>query len=240
MAIPVPESGGDFQRHLPPEGRLNSVCVDVHYLGMVQQKKFQSQEMEEVPMVVLAWAVGDAQGNVYYNPEMGWPLTVQQRYRLSLAPQAKLRKTIERWRNKGKQLTDEQVKKLQADIERPLLGQTAELSVHHSEDGKYANIDNKGEWVEPLPQGYAPMPIPANYVRIKDRPPRDAQGGQQQRQGSAPPPHAPQHADANAFAQSYVDDTFGAPPPAQRQAPRVNRYDDYQAPPLADDDEMPF
>lgn len=236
MAIPVPDSGGDFQRHLPPEGRLNGVCCDVHYLGMVPQKKYQSNEMEEVPMVLVLFAVGNQQGEPYRNPEMGWPLTVGQRYRLSLAPQAKLRKVIERWRNRGKPLSDEQVKKLQADIEKPLLGVTAELSVHHSEDGRYANIDNNGAWIEPLPAvGYVPMKIPEDYVRLKDRPSREEQAQQQPRQQSATPPaHAAPRAGQNAFAQAGGDNPFGGP----AQPPT---YDNFQAPPLDDDDDMmPF
>lgn len=237
MAIPVPDSGNDFIRPLPPEGRLNSVCCDVHYLGMVTQKKFQSQDTEEVPMVLILWAVGDPQGNVYRNEEMGWPLTVGQRYRLSLAPQAKLTKVIQRWRNGGKALTEQQIKALKADIERPLLGQPAELSVHYSDDGKYANIDNKGEWVEPLPQvGYVRMQVPEDYVRIADRPAKEEQGKQQRPADPLPQHVAGQRANDNAFGQT-AGDPFGAPAPVQQQ----RGYDNYQAPPMEDDlPDMPF
>lgn len=239
MAIPVPESGNDFVRPLPPEGRLNAVCCDVHYLGLVTQKKYQSQDTEQVPMVLILWAVGDPAGNVYRNEEMGWPLTVGNRYRLSLATNAKLHKVIQRWCNGGKALSDQVVKALMADIERPLLGRTAELSVHYSDDGKYANIDNKGEWVEPLPQiGYTPMKVPKDYVRIANRPPKDEQGKQQpQRQADPLPQHvAGQRADDNAFAAA-ADDPFGGPAQPQR-APVT--YENFQALPIEDDDDLPF
>jgi hypothetical protein len=236
MPIPVPDDDGGFKRYLPPEGRQNAVCCDVHDLGMIEQDKYQSTEKEQVHMILLVFAVGNPQGEPYRNPETGWPLTVAQRYRLSLFDQAKLHKVIKRWRNNKKPLTEQQLAALRADIERPLLGVPAELSIHYSPDGKYANIDDNGLWIEPLPAvGYVPMVIPQDYVRIADRPPKEQQGQQapQQRQGATPPAHAAQRAGQNAFAQG-ADDAFGGP--VQQQS----TYDDFQAPPLDErsEDEM--
>lgn len=250
MPIPVPDDGGDFKRYLPTEGRLNSVCCDVHDLGMVEQTKFQSTEKEQVHMVLLVFAVGDPQGNPHRNPETGWPLTVGQRFRLSLHEQAKLHKVVKRWRNHGKAFTEQQLAALRADIERPLLGVPAELSIHHSADGKYANIDDNGHWIEPLPAvGYVPMKIPEDYVRLKDRPPREEQAQQQPRQqGGVPPAHVAPRAGQNAFAQAGGDDPFGGP--VQQAVHQYHKdefgtqpptYDNFQAPPLEDDgDMMPF
>jgi hypothetical protein len=239
MAIPVPEDGG-FTRHLPPAGRSNAVCVDVHYLGLVTQKKFQSTETEEVPMLLLSFAVGDRQGNAYHNPEMGWPLTVSNRYRFSLAPQAKLRKVIERWCNGGRPLTEEQTAQLKKDIEKPLLGRTAEISISHTEDGRFANIDNGGQWIEALPNGYTPMQIPSNYVRIKDRSPRDEQGSSQPSASRSDAASPARQAASDPFGGG--DDPFGGPmSPPIGAGPRANTYDNYQAPPMNDDGlDIPF
>jgi hypothetical protein len=241
MAIPVPDDeGGGFTRHLTPAGRTNAVCADVHYLGLVEQKKFNSEEKELVPMLLLVFATGDTQGNAYHNPEMGWPLTVAHRYRFSLAPQANLRKVIEKWCNGGRALTDEQVATLKRDIEAPLLGRTAELSVTHSDDGKYANIADKGKWIEALPNGYTPMKIPSNYVRIKDRPPREAQQQDAPAAGATPGTPPARQAASDPFGGG--DDPFGGPmSPPIGEGPRPNTYDNYQAPPMNDfDPEIPF
>ncbi len=241
MAIPA--RGGDFKRAKAPEGRSNVVCVDVWDPGaykangdpsdspdgMVEKRNGKTGVVERKYMLNVVFVVGDRNGNPLRDEESGWLITVSQRFNNSLYDTAHLRKFIEQWLNGKRKLTPEQVKTLEADLERPLLGKTGEASIVHN--GDYANLD----WVEKLPEGYVPMRIPEDYVRVQDRAAqrqRDAQqdGGQpRQQQNAAPPAHAAPNVNANAFAQT--DDVFGAAPPQQQAQPT---YDTYRAPPLGD------
>jgi hypothetical protein len=252
MAIPARDDGNNFKRAKPPEGRNNLVCVDVwdpgQYKangdpsdstdGMVEKPKRVNGVVvgtERKYMVNIVFVVGDRQGNPLRDPETGWLLTVTQKFNNTLHENGYLSKFIKAWLNNKKDLTEAQLAALKADLERPLLGRTGEGSLVYN--GEFTNID----WVEALPEGYTPMKIPQDYVRVQDRAAQRATQAQQQpaghprqQQSATPPAHAPQTADANAFAQAGSDDVFGGPALAAKpaSAPARQGYDDFQAPPM--------
>jgi hypothetical protein len=109
------------------------------------------------------------------------PLFVRERFTVSLADSSRLLPFIEKWRGK---LTKDQ--KDRFDLES-LIGVGALIQVSHNdtEQGTFANIDS----IMKLPKGTNAPPIPADYQRMQDRPPREENGNgnnqrreQQQRQ----------------------------------------------------------
>jgi hypothetical protein len=263
MAIPARDD--TFKRAKAPEGRNNLVCVDVWDPGVYKangdpsdspdgmvekQKRVNGVVMgtERKYMVNIVFAVGDRNGQPLRDPETGWIITVSQRFNNTLHDNGYLYKFLKQWLNNKHDLSSQQVTALKADLERPLIGRVGEGSIVHN--GDYANL----VWVEAvrlengqyaLPPGYTPMQIPSDYVRVQDRAAQRAsqeqpQGGGQQRQAQAPSvPENARRADANAFGG---DDPFGAAPAARTAQPQAQQapssYDDFQAPPFDDDDDL--
>lgn len=212
--------GGD--RELPPEGRYNAVCCDVHLYEQVKRKAFNGAE-EVRDEVVLVWALGTKEGQFLHNTYekdgqqvQGYVVTVRQPYRPSLNEKANLRKLLDSWLGMGKKYGADWPKTQNIELER-LLGHPAEAKVEHTKDGKYLNL----VWAEPLPEGYMRLPLPPSgdtgYTRIKDR---------EQKQGQAQPAGTP----AGGVAPS--EDPFG--PGAQQ--PQGGGYDYPAGPPKMDGD----
>jgi hypothetical protein len=163
-------NGGDF---LPcPLGAHPAVCVDVVDLGLVEQT--YKGETKKKHMIRLVWEAEVA----------GERFLVFQRYGLSLHNKSVLRKHLKSWR--GKDFTDAEVE-AGFDVEK-LLGKSCLLVVSHNngDDGKiWTNVDS----ILP-PPGMAAVQPSGTYVRVKDRPPKDASPAQAQpKRSEAPKPH---------------------------------------------------
>jgi hypothetical protein len=80
------KGGGDIPE-AAPEGNWPAVCVAVIDLGTQNQKKYQSQEMEEVRKIFLVWELMDVEGS---------PL-VHRDFRASMHEKAGLRNFLSTW-----------------------------------------------------------------------------------------------------------------------------------------------
>lgn len=166
MAITAKDSGTTFIPH--NEGQYPAVCCDVVDLGMV--KTTFAGETKEQHKIRVVFYTDDT------HPETGDPMTVSERFTLSLYEKANLRKFLESWRGKPYQ---EEEARAGVDVEK-MIGVAALLQVtHKTRNGKtYANISS----VMRLPKSMESPPINPKYVRVKDRKPEE------QRQTEAPPP----------------------------------------------------
>jgi hypothetical protein len=150
--------GGKFTPH--PAGVQAAVLIDIHDAGMVENKAWGKTE----PKVDFYWYAGETKtlddGRVF-------PLLVKKQYTVSLADKAWLRKDLESWL--ARKLTDEEIKK-GFDIEQ-LLGTACLLNVVHNEKGEnvYANVNG----VMPIIKGMETPTPPKDYIRMKDRAPKD-------------------------------------------------------------------
>lgn len=115
------------------------------------------------------------------------PLWVDHRLTLSLSAKGNMRPFIESWR--GKKFSDEEAKGFKVAV---LLGKPCLIQVAHNvtPDKTWANIQS----VMKLPKGMVAPEPPKDYVRVKDRPPREEQpqGRPQQRQQAPQGAKAPQ------------------------------------------------
>lgn len=120
------------------------------------------------------------------------PLWVDHRLTLSLSKKGNMRKFLEAWR--GRPFTDEEAKGFKVAV---LLHKPALVQVSHNvtPERTWANIQS----IMKLPKGMAAPEPPADYVRVKDRPPKQVQqqgqgqpqGSQGARQGAPTPPKDP-------------------------------------------------
>lgn len=148
MAIIARAPKTDYQA--APEGLHAAVCIDVVDLGLVPS------EFGTKHKVQLRWALDevDDQGRQYF---------VSRRYTLTLHKKAALRQALEMWR--GKPLTEQEAAGF--DLEK-LLHVACQVQVVHNAtaDGNvFANV----QAVIPLAKGQLKPPVPADYVRMKDR-----------------------------------------------------------------------
>lgn len=166
--------GGTFTPH--PEGQFVGVCVDVHDVGLVAVT-FQGHTKQQHKVDLYFFC------DEWRDSEKGerWPATVRERFTLTLDDRGRLRPFLESWR--GQAFTEEEEEGF--DLEK-LIGAPAFLQIIHNEsNGKvYANIKT----IMKLPKGMARLEVPAEYVRVKDRPPRDntAQNGNGTTNDAAP------------------------------------------------------
>ena len=136
-----------------PEGLHHAVCVDVHDLGLVENK-FQPGKL--VRKIWICWMLAE-------KDEEGRPYRVGKSVTASLSEKATLRKILRSWR--GRDFTSEELKNF--DLEN-LLGANAQVQVSHyvKDNGeKGASV----EAVVPPPKGVPALTIPSDYVRKKDR-----------------------------------------------------------------------
>ena len=168
--------GGDFTRILPPDGLQSAICVDVmdrgdqrvEYNGVVSTKRKLSIHWllaENIPEKT--WThpkTGEVQE---VNEDIaGKPYMVNRWFTASLHENAALRNFLRVWR--GKEFTGLELEEFDVDN---VIGAPAMLVVQYNEsNGRwYANIEGASR----LPGGMEPMVMPNDYVRFKDRPPRE-------------------------------------------------------------------
>jgi hypothetical protein len=198
--IATNEGGNRLNLPAHPEGQYAAICVDVIDRGKVKEfNKFQGKD-EMVPKVTLRFFCGE-----YHEAEDGkkYALWVDKWFRLSMNEKATLRKFIGQWR--GRPISDAEAKRYNVAA---LLHQSALLQISHNvtPDRTYANIDTI---MKAIPGMETPS-VPADYVRIKDRPPREEHNG-----------------------NSPMDRAFHANRKDQRQAAPASPFD-------GEDDDLPF
>lgn len=134
----VSETSTEFEK--VSEGTHGAICCRLIDLGTQENGGgFPGKSRK----ILVGWEIPnetDSDGN---------SLQVASRYTLSLGEKANLRKDLESWR--AKKFTADELKGF--DL-RALLGAPCLLTVVHSDDGKYANVQS----VTKLPQGMAINP----------------------------------------------------------------------------------
>ena len=208
----VAQTSGDYE--LAPVGVYRAVCTRLLNLG-IQETNYGDKHQ-----IHLAFEIDE-------NMDDGRPFLMMQNYTVSLNPKSRLRKDLEAWR--GRAFTAEELGGF--DL-KTVLGKPLQISVVHSEDGKYANIGammplGRGQqalaasgdllYINSLPEDNASFELLSE--RMKDR----VQSGLDRMKQSMPPMSV--HPDPMPTAP-VTKDNFQAPPP----------------PPINDDldDEIPF
>src|SRR5580765_714055 len=155
MPLRLPAKGGaDFEK-VPP-GTHVAICnmiVDVglqpgnaQFIGVVDKDGKPDSRGQPSPKIYFRFEVPSQRMSYTKDGvEHEGPMTIYANYRASLNKKANLRKTIESWRGR-KFANDGEAE--QYDV-FAVLGQACMILVTHSEDGKYANVDN----VMALPDG---------------------------------------------------------------------------------------
>lgn len=143
-------------------GRHLAVVADVVDLG------YQDTPFGEKHKVRLVYETDET------HPEKEWPLSLHERFTLSLHEKGNLRPRVEQIL--GRPLTNTEVKQ-GFDLES-IIGCSFEVAVVHREVGEkvYANVQS----IMPLRPGDAALAVSEGYVRVKDR----------EDQQSAPEPQA--------------------------------------------------
>jgi hypothetical protein len=158
-------SGGtNFPPH--PEDQYAATCIDIIDLGMVEttwQGKTKRQHKVVLRFFCDEW-MKDNEGK-------DRPLWVDKRLTFSLHEKGNMRPFLEAWR--GQKFTNEEVE-YGFNIAK-LLHAPAFIQVVHNAtaDRTYANIAT----IMRLPKGMTAPKVPTDYVRVKDRPPRDQPNG---------------------------------------------------------------
>jgi hypothetical protein len=136
MGLIAREEGGNFE--MVAEDTYIARCYRVLDLGTHHDEKWD----KDVHKVTISWELPTALMET--GDYAGKPFSIHNRYTLSLADRAILRKDLEAWR--GKAFTEEELSGF--DVSK-LLGATCMINVVHSADGKYANISS----IMKLPKG---------------------------------------------------------------------------------------
>lgn len=228
MSMTMRDNGGG-EYDLPPEGTYLAICYLLADLGMQPRRQGTPQAK-----LVAAWELPHAL------MKDGRPYSVREIYTASLNEKAHLRKALESWR--GRRFTEEECKGFQL---RNVLGQACQLTIVHSQDGKYANVSSVAGLIKgtPVPRTANELlfydldaPDPAVFSRL----PEWIQKKIQERIREQPQQHAPQyapqqHAQAPQYAQQPPQQYSEAnPPPVGHTAPPTNGQ------PAFVDDDIPF
>jgi hypothetical protein len=138
MLIPYPPESGSFKT--VPAGSYPAICYRVIDLGT--QESVFNDERKELRKVMLSFEIRD----VECITDDGKPLTISQRYTLSMHEKSTLRKHLEAWRAKPFEKAD--FRKFNI---RTMLGEACMVSVIHStnNDKVFANISS----ISKLPKG---------------------------------------------------------------------------------------
>lgn len=156
MAIHVSAgSGGDYTP--APAGVHQAVCCDVVDLGIVETE-WQGQR-KSAHKVRLVWQLAEQMPD-------GRPFTVSSRYTASLHEKARLRADLQSWR--GKAFTEAELVKF--DLER-LLGVGCLVNIMHTSRGGKVYADIAA--IMPLSARSPKLAVSADYVRVKDRAPKE-------------------------------------------------------------------
>lgn len=143
MGLTATDSGGGGDFKPAPEGTHVARCVRMIDLGTQPgSKQFPTPR----PRVMLMWELPLETEEVDGKP---MPMMVLKRYTMSTHEKSVLRHDLNSWR--GRALTDEEAKAF--DL-RKVLGHPCMVTVTHSQDGKYANI----QAVTACPKGMAVPP----------------------------------------------------------------------------------
>ncbi len=146
MSLIASEKSG-WTIELIPEGIYAARCVAVIDLW-TQLVTFEKKEKEvhqvrfEFEFPTLTYTYEDKETK----KEKTWTKVMWVNYSVSLNSKAKMRKFLESWR--GKKFTQEELEWFNLGN---VLGKTCQLQIIHSEDGKYANIENAlplMKWIE--------------------------------------------------------------------------------------------
>jgi hypothetical protein len=212
------DGAGHIDLPVHPDGPHAAVCIDIIDRGTVKEfNKFQNKE-EMVRKVTLRFFCGQ-----YHQTEDGKqiPLWIDKWFRASMNEKATLRKFVGQWR--GKPISEEEAKRF--DLAK-LLHAPALLQVSHNvkPDRTYANIDS----IMRIVPGMTVPQTPTDYVRVKDRPPRDENGN-----GNSQPNGMDRLAQQERRDSRMAGMAQGGPPRYDNEPP--------PPPPPADwDDELPF
>ena len=142
----VAETSGDYE--LAPVGVYRAVCTRLLNMG-IQETNYGDKHQ-----IHLAFEIDE-------NMADDRPFLMMQNYTVSLNQKARLRKDLEAWR--GRAFTGEE---LQGFDLKTVLGKPLQISVVHSEDGKYANIGA----MMPLGRGQQPLAPAAELLYINSLP----------------------------------------------------------------------
>jgi hypothetical protein len=126
--------GGSFEK--PPQGIHQAVCYGVVDLG-TQTTTFNGKEKTQPKLVVLFEFAK-------LRLDDGRPQVQSQMYTASLNDKSNLYKHLKSW--KGRAMTAEEKENFESSM---IIGKNCQLQIIHSEDGKYANIEN----ILPLSEG---------------------------------------------------------------------------------------
>lgn len=151
--------GGDFEP--APEGVHAAVCYAVIDLGTQMQSKFQSQEVEEVPLVEVRWEIDEKRDD-------GKRFIVMKRYRASMHEKASLRIHLEAWR--GTAFKDADMAPGGFNMKK-LLGQGCQIQIVHNENGKakIAAIMKLGKGMKAIKPDIEPFIIDLENAEAFDR-----------------------------------------------------------------------
>ena len=161
--IATGKGGTDFPVH--PAGQYPAICIDIIDRGKVATEyKGVKKEKHKITIRFFCgeWTtVHDENGN-----EVNKPLWVDAWFTLSLHEKSALRPFLENWRERA--FTDEELEGFNV---AKLLHAPAYLQLKHNKtpDRTYCNIGS----IMRLPKGMEAQTIPTDYVRVKDRPPRE-------------------------------------------------------------------
>lgn len=150
-------SGSTFTPH--PEGQFAAVCVDVVDLGIIETTfKGVKKRKHKIDIYFFCGEWKETEDGRRF------PLTVRERFTLTLSEMGNLRPFLEAWR--GKRFTPEEEEGF--DVEK-LLHAPALITVSHNESNgnTYANVVSCTK----LPKAmlHEAPDEPADYVRMKDR-----------------------------------------------------------------------
>lgn len=153
------DGGGDFEP--APEGVHSAVCIAVIDLGTQVQSKFQSTEVEEVPLLEIRWEL-DAER------DDGKPFMIMKRYRKSLHEKASLRLHLEAWR--GKPFSDAEFGPGGFLMEN-LLGKGCQIQVGRTDSGKakIMAIMKLGKGMKPIEASIEPFIIDLESPKTFDK-----------------------------------------------------------------------
>lgn len=193
--MPIPTRSSEANAEFVPmaEGQHSVVCVDVIDHGPVTSS-FNGEEKVQYKVSF-----------VFINRE---GLSVRKYLTNSVYENAWLPKFLAAW--VGKRLTPEQLKTL--DLEK-LIGRSAIVQVEHGVSKKngmtYANVGS----IMALPKGIEAVAMPADYVRIQDRPPREEKPNGTPAPTVRPAPTAVDHASRvmNKIEQQFEEEDSGLP-----------------------------
>ncbi len=142
----VSQTSGDYE--LAPVGVYRAVCTRLLNMG-IQETNYGDKHQ-----IHLAFEIDE-------NMADGRPFLMMQNYTVSLNEKARLRKDLEAWR--GRSFTAEELGGF--DL-KSVLGKPLQISVVHSEDGKYANIGA----MMPLGRGQQPLAPSGDILYINSLP----------------------------------------------------------------------